>query len=68
MPDTGILQRYGTIADAAEYLGTSTKHVRNLIARGELTGYRMGKRAIRIDLRELDQVLTPIPTVAGDAA
>jgi hypothetical protein len=32
------------------------------MAAGELTGYRLG-RDIRIDLNELDELLTPIPTV-----
>lgn len=60
-------QRYSTVAEAAEYLGSSTKFVRTLIARGELTGYRIGSRSIRVDLRELDAAMTPIPT-ANDGA
>lgn len=56
------LRRYCTIAEAAEYIGASTKFVRALIARGDLTGYRIGSRAIRIDLRELDAAMTPIPS------
>ena len=54
-------KRYSTIAEAAEYLGSSTKFVRSLIARGDITGYRIGTRAIRVDLRELDDAMTPIP-------
>ncbi|MCT1776761.1 helix-turn-helix domain-containing protein [Brachybacterium sp. p3-SID957] len=57
--------RYITIGDAAEYLSVTERTVRNYIARGELTGYRIGTRAIRIDQRELENLLTPIPTVAG---
>lgn len=62
-------QRYSTIAEAAEYIGSSTKFVRALIARGDLTGYRIGARSIRVDLRELDSAMRPIPTAKrGDAA
>lgn len=60
-------QRYGSLAIAAEYLGCSEKHIRRLIASGEITGYRLGKnaRAIRVDLDELDAMLRPIPTAGG---
>ncbi|PMC75532.1 helix-turn-helix domain-containing protein [Brachybacterium sp. UMB0905] len=62
MPLQSTRQRYCTVAEAAEYLGASTKFVRALIARGDLTGYRIGARQIRLDLREIDQALAPIPT------
>jgi excisionase family DNA binding protein len=48
---------------AAGALGCSTKTVRRYIAEGRLTGYRMGPRLIRIDLNEIDALLSPIPTV-----
>jgi hypothetical protein len=38
-----------------------------MISSGDLTGYRVGKRMLRIDLTELDSILRPIPS-AGDAA
>ena len=57
--------RYVTLGDAAEYLSVTERTVRNFIARGDLTGYRVGTRAIRIDLRELEALLTPIPTAGG---
>ncbi|OFT58147.1 excisionase [Brachybacterium sp. HMSC06H03] len=56
--------RYVTIGDAAEYLSVTDRTVRNYISRGDLTGYRIGTRAIRVDLRELEALLTPIPTAA----
>ena len=50
-----------SIPEAAEYLGISTKFVRNLIAEGEITGYRIGSYArhptIRFDLDEIDKKL-----------
>ncbi|ATG51927.1 excisionase [Brachybacterium vulturis] len=64
MPDT-LTGRYVTQSTAAEYLNVTDRTIRNLIARGDLTGYRLGARAIRVDRAELDALLTPIPT-AGD--
>lgn len=57
--------RYVTLAEAAEYLSVTDRTVRNFIARGDLTGYRIGARAIRVDLRELEALLTPIPAANG---
>ena len=54
--------RYITIGDAADHLSVTERTVRNFIARGELTGYRIGTRAIRVDLHEVEALLTPIPT------
>lgn len=51
----------GTIADAADRLGCSTRTIRRYIAAGQLTGYRLGSRAIRVDLDQLEELLTPIP-------
>jgi hypothetical protein len=33
-----------------------------MIARGELRGYRVGKRLLRVNLNELDAVLRQIPS------
>lgn len=56
-----------TRAQAAEHLQCTERHVDKLIARGELTGYRLGSR-IRLDLTDVDALLQPIRTVGGDAA
>lgn len=64
---TSTQPRWLTLADAAEYLSVTDRTVRNYIARGELTGYRMGTRSLRIDARELDDLLCPIPTAGGAA-
>lgn len=54
-------RRYISISEAAEYLGISTKFVRNLIAEGEIKGYRIGSyarhRTVRVDLDEIDDKL-----------
>ena len=64
------IRRLESIPNAAEYVDVSTKTVRRMIARGDLTGYRVGPRLIRVDLNELDAMLRPIPTAGGrdDAA
>lgn len=51
-----------TQQSAAEYADCTVRTIRNFIARGELTGYRLGARSIRVDRAELDALLTPIPT------
>ena len=56
-------RRFASIAEAADLVGASTKTIRRRIADGSLTGYRMGPRLIRVDLAELDAILSPIPTV-----
>lgn len=60
-------KRFVTLADAADFLSVTERTVRNYIARGQLTGYRLGARTIRVDVRELETLATPIPTVAGGA-
>lgn len=58
-------RKLASINAAAEYAGVSTKTIRRRISDGTIRGYRLGPRAIRVDLRELDAALRPIPT-AGD--
>lgn len=56
-----VTRRYISIPEAAEYLGISTKFVRNLIMEGEIKGYRVGSyarhRTLRVDLDEIDEKL-----------
>ena len=54
-----------TIDEAAAYLKVSRKTVRRRISAGQIRGYRIGSRMIRIDKAELDAGATvrPIPTV-----
>lgn len=61
-------RRYESIPQAAERAGVTTRTIRRWIAQGKLTGYRAGNRMIRLDAKELDRMMTPIPTVGGDAA
>jgi excisionase family DNA binding protein len=52
---------------AAGMLGVTPRTLRNWIAEGRLTAYRIGDKLIRIDRAELDALIRPIPT-AGNAA
>lgn len=55
-------RRLTTIANAAVLADCAPRTIRRYIAAGRLTGFRMGPRMIRVDLDELDGLLTPIPT------
>ena len=59
---------YESVANAAARVGVSTKTVRRWIASGQLAGYRVGARLLRVDPDDVDQMLTPIPTVASPAS
>ena len=55
-------RRWLSQQQAADYLGVTDRTIRNLISRGVVRGYRLGTRSVRIDARELDAALRPIPT------
>jgi excisionase family DNA binding protein len=52
-------RRYITQSGAAEYLGVTTRCIRQMIADGRLTGYRSGTRLVRVDLNEIDAAMQP---------
>lgn len=54
--------RYVPLSVAAEYVSVTEAGMRKFISEGRLTGYRIGKRAIRVDMREVEGLLTPIPS------
>jgi excisionase family DNA binding protein len=54
--------RFAPLDHAATSLGCSIKTVRRYIADGRLTGYRMGPRLLRVDMNEVEALLSPIPT------
>lgn len=59
----GLLAELWTQKKAAAYLDITDRSVRNLIARGELTGYRVaGLRAVRLDSEEVRKLLRAVPT------
>lgn len=55
-------RRFGSLTIGAEMLGVSDKTLRRMIADGTVTGYRLGKRLIRVDLDELEGLLRVIPS------
>ena len=56
---TNTIRRYATLEQASEYLGVTSRCIRNMIADGRLTGYRNGPRLIRVDLNEVDAAMKP---------
>lgn len=55
-------RRYASMKEAAAYVQVSDRHIRHLVSTGKLTGYRLGARAVRVDLAELDALMEPIAT------
>lgn len=59
---------YVSLRWACEYLGISDRFARSLISEGRLKAYRLNTAPngpIRLRREDLDQLLIPIPTVAG---
>ncbi len=50
-------RRYATLDQAGEYIGVTSRTIRQMIADGRLTGYRNGPRIVRVDLNEVDDRL-----------
>jgi len=50
--------KLATINEAADYLSVHPKTLRRWIAAGRITSYAAGPRLIRVDLDELDAMLT----------
>lgn len=53
-------RRLVPLADAAEYAAVHPRTLRRYIAAGTLPAYRLGPRNIRVNLDELDHILTPV--------
>lgn len=49
-----------SIAEAAEYLGVTTRSIREWITEGRLPAYRVGPKVIRIKMADLEKQLRPI--------
>lgn len=47
-----------SLNDAAARYKCNPRTIRRMIARGDLTGYRVGPKLLRIDIREADRVFT----------
>lgn len=60
-------RRWLTLQEAADRLGITERSVRNFIARGDLPGYRLSTRSVRVDANDVDALLRPIPTTGVGA-
>lgn len=54
-----IRRRYATYDQAAEYLQVTKRTIRQMVADGRLTGYRVNHRLARVDLNQLDAAVQP---------
>ena len=61
-PPRASRRHYESVGEAAGRVGVSTKTVRRWIASGQLAGYRMGPRLLRVDPDDVDAMLTLVPT------
>lgn len=52
-----------TIETAADMLATSPRTIRRYISSGDLPGYRIGPRQLRVKREDVAALLIPIPTV-----
>jgi excisionase family DNA binding protein len=52
-------RRYATMQETAEYIGVTSRTVRQMVADGRLTAYRCGSRLVRLDLDEVDAAMQP---------
>jgi excisionase family DNA binding protein len=55
---TVVPRRYAKIDAAAEYLDVHPITIRQMIADGRIHAYRSGTKLLRVDLNEIDQLLT----------
>lgn len=55
-------REYESLSDAAERTGVSIRTLRRRIASGQLKAYRLGRRVIRVQPDDVDQLLMRIPT------
>lgn len=61
-PIATIQRRLVPISSAAEYAACSSRTIRRRIEDHTLTAYRLGPRVLRVDLDELDSLLTSTTT------
>lgn len=57
---------WGTIAEAAEWIGVNPRTIRRMISRGELEARRIGPRLIRVRMDKLDSLGQPLAWNGGD--
>jgi len=55
---------YLTVAEVAEHLRITERHVRSLIASGELPAFRVGAKSIRIRREDVAKLVRPVKVAA----
>ncbi|MBS9373621.1 helix-turn-helix domain-containing protein [Rhodococcus sp. B50] len=63
---TAPARRMVGLTEAADHFGVCTKTLRRRIADGTLKAYRLGGKAIRVDLNEAEAALLRPMAAAGD--
>jgi excisionase family DNA binding protein len=58
-------RRPASVAEGAAHYGMSDRTIRRYIASGILPAYRIGPRAIRIDLDDLERLARLVPAAGG---
>lgn len=53
---------YESISQAAERTNVSVKTLRRRISAGSLPAYRYGPKMLRLDPRDVDKLMRPIPS------
>lgn len=54
-------RRLARLAEATNQYPVCERTIRRMISRGEITGYRMGRKILLVDLNEIDAALREIP-------
>ncbi|HEY2238869.1 MAG TPA: excisionase family DNA-binding protein [Streptosporangiaceae bacterium] len=54
------MNRPASPQEAAEYAGVHHCTIRRWIRQGKLTGYRVGDWLLRVDLDDVDKLITPV--------
>ena len=54
-------RQFESLSQAAARTGLSTRTLRRRISAGQLTAYRYGPRILRLDPRDVDRLMRPVP-------
>jgi excisionase family DNA binding protein len=53
-------RKYVNLSEAADYLGVTTRTVRQMVADQRLRAYKLGDRVVRLRLDEIDAAMQPV--------
>ncbi|MBK9696762.1 MAG: helix-turn-helix domain-containing protein [Propionibacteriaceae bacterium] len=62
MTTSAVTSQWLTLAQAAQTLGVCTRTIRRRISTGDLPAYKIGRKAIRIKVADLDRISRRIPS------